>query len=74
MKILRRLPSIYRDGEPLPDDIQGSQLVEIGTTENDSESGELVIEYVPKDQYVKRRLILLFDGRGMWIETLEKCV
>ena len=48
MKILHRVPSVYRDGEPLPADIQGSRLVQIGTTGNDSESADLVIEYVPK--------------------------
>lgn len=74
MKVLHKLPSIYRDGDPLPEDIQGSRLVQIGTTDNDSESGELVIEYVPKNQRLKRRLVLLFDGRGMWIEALEECV
>ena len=74
MKILHRLPSLHQDGDLLPDDIQGSRLVQIGTTENDSESGELVIEYAPKGQHAKRRLILLFDAIGMWIDSLEECV
>lgn len=71
MKILAKLPSINQDGESLPDDLQGSTLLRIGTTEADVEGGEFVIEYVPKDQQTKRRLTLLFDRRGMWIESFE---
>jgi hypothetical protein len=71
MTILHRLPSINQDGGPLPEDLQGSTLLRIGMTEADVEGGEFVIEYVPKDQQTKRRLTLLFDGRGMWIESFE---
>jgi hypothetical protein len=70
VKILHRLPSMRHDGEPLPADIQGAQLVQIGTAKNNSKSGEFVMEYVPKSQHAKRRLTLLFDGRGMWPSTL----
>src|SRR5436190_14187609 len=69
MNILPRLPSINRDGDSLPRDIQGARLVQIGTVDNDSENDELVIEYVPKDQREKHRITLLFDSRGMWIGT-----
>jgi len=51
--------------------LQGSPLLRIGTSEADVEGGQFVIEYVPKDQQTKRRLTLLFDGRGMWIESFD---
>ena len=73
IEIIGRLPSLHQDGELLPEDIQDSRIVRIGTTNVDSEAGEFVIEYVPKNHSIKRRLSLLFDGRGMWIERLEVC-
>lgn len=63
-EILPRLPSIYHDGEAIPDDIANSHLIQIGSTED---GDGLVIKYIPKDQQTERQLVLFYDGRGVWI-------
>lgn len=67
-EIVPKLPNLHEHGESLPSDLFGATLLQIGTAANDTDSGELIIEYKPLNQSTPRRLVLLFDDRGMWID------
>ena len=67
--LIPKLPSLFQDGEEIPSDLVGATILGIGTTDVCSESGEFVIHYVPKGESHARRLTLLFNERGMWIES-----
>jgi hypothetical protein len=66
-----RLPHRFHDGDELPRDILGAKIVAIGTTGSDRESGDFVLEYIPQGQSSSRRLTILFNERGMWIDELS---
>jgi hypothetical protein len=68
--IIPRFPSPFQDGGEVPSDLVGSTILSFGTTDLKSESGEFVIEYRPKDQLIARRLTLLFNERGIWVDQI----
>src|ERR1051325_3900577 len=72
-KLIPKLPSPFQDGEEIPCDLVGATILDIGTIDTRSESGEFVIHYIPVGRQYARRLTLLFNERGMWIESSLIC-
>lgn len=72
MRVHLRLPHKFHRGDELPADLLGAAIVKLGTTDCDRESGEFVIEYIPKGARRSRTLVLLFNERGMWIDELTE--
>ncbi len=68
--ILPKLPDYFdrARGESIPPDLLGATIIEFGSApkESDLEGGGLIIDYIPRDQTKKRRLVLAFNELGMW--------
>lgn len=49
--------------------MRGAMLVRIGTT-NDVmlEGGGLLIDHIPRNETITRRVVFAFNERGLWLE------
>lgn len=70
MKILRQLPRVLSQGESLPLDMIGAELIDIGACEHLGVYDLLAIRYQPKQGGKIRTLVLGIEDRGLWIESL----
>ena len=66
-----KFPHLRDRGGDSPKDLAGATVLRIGTTDNEIEAGEFVIEYLPADRLYVRRLVLLFSEMGVWVEEDE---
>jgi hypothetical protein len=56
-------------GEAILRAMAGARIVRIGSTdEGNLEGGGLIIDYVPADSEVTRRVIFSFNELGLWVE------
>lgn len=67
--VIPRFPALFGDGERVPGDLVGSKIIAIGVTNNQQESGEFMIQYLPANGSFIKRLLVLFNERGMWLDS-----
>lgn len=58
-------PHVFREGDDIPHDLVGAEIIRIGTDEE--RSGRLVIDYRPRDSVTDRQLVLGYSDRGIWV-------
>jgi hypothetical protein len=59
-------------GKLVPKEIIGARIIGFGAApiEGDIEGGRLILDYIPAEADVPKRLVLGFNELGMWIEYL----
>ena len=70
--VIRKLPHRFGRNKPVPKDLEGATIVQVGTLRDSSlvEGGGLVIDYRPAGAERTRRAILAFDETAMWLESV----
>ena len=70
-KIIHKLPDIFRRRDNLPDGLEGSTIIAIGTLRDTNlvEGGGLVIDYRPAGCETASRVVLGLNELGMWLEA-----
>lgn len=68
MQILPKFPAMFGDGEPVPSDLIGATIVQIGAAKRDDDDEVFAIEYRPAGKLGSDRLFVQFNERGMWID------
>jgi hypothetical protein len=67
----QHLPSLFGEGDPLPEGIVGSRILAFGAApDSTSVEGGLVIDYLPEGENVPVRVVLYFTDLGMGVELM----
>jgi hypothetical protein len=76
LEVVQLLPDYfdYTRGDPVPDDLVGSVIVNIGTIPVNGavEGGGLVVDYRPHGSQEIRRIVLAFNDCGMWVSYTRR--
>ena len=76
IELIPNLPDLFHPehGKPVPPDLIGAKIVEVGTIARETadsfgsiEGGGLVIDYVPRGSTLVQRTVLGFNELGMWV-------
>jgi hypothetical protein len=70
-EVIPKFPHVFGRGEDVPVDLIGATILQMGTIGKKIESGEFVINYRAAGQNRVKRLVLLFNERGMWASANE---
>ena len=82
LDVIDCLPNSFHpdDGDDYPTDLIGAKIVRFGTVDKDDaantepslEGGGLVIDYVSEGATCPSRLVLAFNGLGMWVASVSR--